>query len=113
MLDDVDRAGVLIDEECALPGPSTIRRLVHTTLLLRTVAVALRGHPDDVGIRRVDHDPADASGGIESHVRPRASGIGGLVDAVADRDVASNERLAGARPDDVRIRWRTRERADR
>ena len=68
---------------------------------------------DDLWVLRVDRRCADAAGLLEPHSRPGLAGVGGLVDPFADRDVAANLRLAGARPDDVRIGGRDGERADR
>ena len=49
---DVDAAGVLVDEEHLLPRAAAVRRAIDAALALRSVAVALRGDEDDVGIRR-------------------------------------------------------------
>src|SRR5206468_3714187 len=65
--------------------------------------VPLRGDEDDVRVARVDDDASDPAGRVESHFGPRAAGVGGLVDAIPDRDMASNPWLARARPDDVRV----------
>src|SRR6185295_13375146 len=86
---------------------------VDAALLLRTVGVAERAGQHDVRIARVDDDAADPPRRVEAAVRPRLAGVCRLVDAVADRDVAADERFAGAGPDDVRVRRRDRQRADR
>src|SRR5436190_3950961 len=90
---NVDRAGVLVHEQHALPGLAAVLRAIDAALGLRAVTVALRGDEDDVGIGRVDHDAADAAGRFETHVRPCAAGVRRLVDAIPDRDVAPDERL--------------------
>jgi hypothetical protein len=46
-------------------------------------------------------------------VRPRLAGVGRLVDAVARHDVAADARLAHADVDEVRVRLRDGDRADR
>src|SRR5512146_2681300 len=66
-----------------------------------------------IGIARVDHDAGDASGVVEPHLRPRLAGVDRLEHAPAERDVASDERLARSSPHDVRIGGRDGERADR
>ena len=58
---------------------------------------------DEVRGRRVDDNPTDAARRVQPHVPPRLTGIGRLIDAVAVRNIATNERLAGACPDNVRI----------
>jgi hypothetical protein len=45
--------------------------------------VSERAGEDDVGIAGIDYDAADAAGVLESHLRPRFSGVGGFVNAHA------------------------------
>ena len=73
---DVRAAGVLVDEQGALPGLAAVGGAVHAALLLRTVGVAERAREHDLGIARVDQHAADAAGQIEPAVFPRAAGIG-------------------------------------
>ncbi len=101
---DVGTPGVLVHEEHSLPGLAAVRGAVHAALLLRPVGVAHGGGEDDVRITRVDGDPANAAGVLEPHALPGLAGVGRLVDAVPLGDVASDERLAGPGPDDVRVR---------
>ena len=100
---DVRGAGILVDEEHLLPGPAAIRCPIDPALLLGPVAVPHRGHEDDVWVARIDDDARDAAGAVEAHVAPRLSCVSGSVDAIADGDVAANECLAGAGPDDVGV----------
>src|ERR1700730_3819874 len=93
-------AGVLIGEENLLPGGAAVRRAEDAAVRLRRVGVAQGARKRDVGIVRIDDDASDAARLFEAHVFPRLSGVDGLVDAVADGDVAANERLAGAGPYD-------------
>ena len=107
-------AGVLVDEEHAVPVLAAVGRAVDAALLLRRGDAPHDAREDDVGVRRMHEDAADAAGLVESHVRPRAAGVHRLVDAVADHvAVANRPRFAGAGPDDVRIGGRDGERADR
>ena len=110
---DVGAARVLVDEERALPRLAAIGGAVHAAIGLRAVRVAEGAGEHDVGIARIDRDAADASRRIEPGVRPGLARIGRLVDAVADRDVAADERLARAGPHDVGIRRRDGDRSDR
>jgi len=110
---DVRAAGVLVDEQHAVPRSAAVGRSEDAALRLRAVRVAERAGEDDVGVLRVDDHARDAAGPIEAHARPRFAGVGRLVDAIADRDVASDECLAGAGPDRVRIAGRNRQRANR
>ena len=54
-----------------------------------------------------------ASESREADVRPRLAGVGRLVDAVARLDVAADARLAHPDEDDVGVRLRDGDRADR
>ena len=110
---DLRAAGVLVDEQRPLPRGAAVGRTEHAALLLWTVRGAERARAHDLRIGRIDHDAADAAGLLEAHVRPRVAGVRRFVDAVPDRDVAANPRLAGAGPDDVRIRCGHGQRADR
>ena len=48
---DVRAAGVLVDEQRALPGLAAVGGAVDAALLLRTVGVAERAGEHDIGIR--------------------------------------------------------------
>ena len=65
------------------------------------------------GIARVDDDLRDLLAVAQAEVRPRLAGVGGLVDAVAGREVGALQPFAAADVDDVRVRRRDRDRADR
>ena len=107
---DVGAAGVLVGEERLGPGLAAVGGAEDAALLLRAVGVAERARQHDVGILRVDHEARDAAGLLQAHERPGLAGVHGLVDALAERDVAADLALAGARPDDVRIGGRDGER---
>src|SRR5690348_2327061 len=109
----IGRACVLVDEEHALPGLSTIFRAEDAALRLRAIARAERRHKDDVRIMRIDDDSSNTSGGIEAHVLPRLPRICGLVHTVADGHVAANERLARTNPHDAVVRRGDCNRPDR
>src|SRR5262249_31069711 len=103
MHDDVDRAGVLVDEEHLLPGLTAVFGAEDPAIRLGPVAVALRRDVHDVGIGWVDREASDPPRGLEAHLRPGAAGIGALVDPVADRDVAPDPGLTRPGPYDARI----------
>src|SRR5262249_46867483 len=110
---DVGAAGALVDEQRARPRCAAVDGAIDAAILLRPVSVAERAREHDVGISRIDHDPPDPTRVVEARVLPGPPGVGRLVDTVADRDVAADERLASAGPDDVGIGRRDGERADR
>ena len=110
--DQVRSPGVLVHEQDVFPGLAPVRGPVDAALRLRGVGVAQRGRVHDVRVRRMDGDPADPRGRVEAHVFPGLPGVGGLEDPDADGDVRPDEGLAGARPDDVRVGLRDRERPD-
>ena len=66
-----------------------------------------------VRIARVDDDRADLLPIAQSHVFPCFAAVGRFVDAVACRKVRSLQPLATADVNDVRVRRRNRESADR
>jgi hypothetical protein len=106
---DIGAACVLVDEQHTVPRSAAIGRPEDAALRLRAVRVAERAGEDDVGVLRVDDHARDPAGPLEAHARPRFAAVGRLVDAVADRDVAADECLAGAGPDHVRIAGCNRE----
>src|SRR5438128_2407675 len=109
----VDAAGIWIDKQNSSPGLPAVGRSIDPALLLRSVAVSLSCDENDVRIFWIDRKSSDSSTLLQSHARPRAAGVGGLIDSIADRDMTAYERLARSCPDDVRIRRRDCERTDR
>ena len=110
---DVRAPRVLVDEEDVLPALPAVGRAVDAPLRLRPVGVAQRAHVDDVRVRGMDDEARDPSGGFESHEGPRLPRVRRLVDALPDGDVAADLPFPRPRPDDVGIRGRDGERADR
>ena len=64
------------------------------------------------GIARVDGDLRDLLAVAQAEMRPGLAGVGGFVDAVADREIGTLQSLAAADVDDVRIGRRDGDRAD-
>src|SRR5579864_5705129 len=83
-------------------------------LWLRPSRAAENTGQDDVRIRRMNYDSADAAAVRKSCVGPRFAGIGGFVDSVAhDVAVADHPGFAGSRPNDTGIRRSHGQSADR
>ena len=75
--------------------------------------LAERRDVHDVGIDRIDDDATDVVRVAQAQMRPRAPAVERLVDAIAERRALTVVGLARADPDDVRIRGRHRDVADR
>ena len=105
--------GVVIDEQHLLPRLSAVGGLEDAALRIRAPQVSDARDIHDVGIGRMNHDAADVAGLLEAHVAPRPAAVHRLVDAVAPRRALPVVGFAGAGPDDVRVRWRDGEIADR
>ena len=88
-------------------------RAEEATLLVWAVGMAERGDIDDVGIGRMDAHLADIARIFEAEMRPGLARVGGLVDAVAMRDIAANGGLAHANIDHVGVGGRDGDAADR
>ena len=110
---DFGGAGVLVHEEDALPGGAAVLGAEDAALRLRAVEVAERRHPGGVRVVGVGRDPGDAPGGLEPGVGPGVAAVRGAVHPVAQRDIAADVGLAGARPDDLRVGGGDGEGADR
>src|SRR4030042_367474 len=100
---NLEAAGVLVGEERVFPGLPAIFGAEDAPLLLGAVAVPERSHEHDIGIAGVDGHPANPARLLEAHMLPGLAGIGGFIDAVADRDIAADEGLTRPRPDDVGV----------
>ena len=103
---------VLVHEEHVLPGLTAVLGAEDSSLGLRSVRVSQRCHIDEVRVFWVDDDPRGAARPRETHVAPRFTAVGGLVDAGAEGDVRADVGLARAHPDDIGIRRRHRDRPD-
>src|SRR5215467_11093524 len=102
----VRSASVFVDKEDPLPGFAAIGCSKDPSLRLRSVAVTDSRDKHDVRIVWIDYDAGDSTRLVETRVGPCLAAVSGFVDAIADRDVAANEALARASPDDVVVRWR-------
>ena len=103
---EIDDADLGADVEHLLPRGAAVHRPKHAAFLVLRVEVAHRGDVHDVGIRRMDRDARDVVRVLEAHVLPRLARVRRLVDAVARIRAARREGVARADPDDVRVRGR-------
>src|SRR5207244_1319674 len=69
--DDIDRTGVFIDREHLLPVDAAVGCHVNTALRVRTPEMAECGNINDVGILRIDDDPANVIRLAKTEVLPR------------------------------------------
>src|SRR5262249_42343947 len=95
------------------PGLAAVGGLVEAAVGAVRPELARHAGVDDVAVLRMDENPHDALGLLEAHVGPGLAAVGGLVDAVADRDRVPGPRLAGADPHRLRVRRVDGDRADR
>src|SRR5437660_7321263 len=69
-------------------------------------------HKNNIGILRMNDDPANGVGVFQAHNGPVLAGINGLINSVAGDDIAANAGFAGGRVNHVRIRGRHSNTAD-
>ena len=110
---EVDRAGVLVLVEHLLERDAAVGGAEHAALLVRSVRMAERRDEQARRILRVDDDRADLARVPQAEVVPRPAGVARAIDPVADREIGALQPFAAADVDDVRIRRRDRDRADR
>ena len=110
---DVGEPRVVVDELRVRPGLAAVGRLVEAALRVRTEQMAHRRDVDDVRILRVHDDAADALRFVQPDVLEFLAAVGGLVDAGAERRALAVVRLSGPDVDDVGVRRRNRDVADR
>ena len=110
---ELDRAAQRVLVEHLRPGAPAVGRAEHAALFVRAIDMALCGDQHHIGVARIDHDARDVPGVVEPRVRPGPAGVGGLPHAVAERCVLARGGLAGADVDDVRVRGRYRDGANR
>src|SRR5207247_6709240 len=110
---DVHGARLAVAEQLPLPRLPAVGALVEAALVARRAVASEVGDEDDVGVRRMDANLRDRVGVGEAGMGPRLAGVGRLVDAVARHDVAADARLARADEDDVGLRFRDGDGADR
>ena len=110
---DVHRAGAVAHVQRLLPRLAAIGGLEDAAVVVRLEDVAIGRHPDDVGIGGVDSHSPDLSGGGQPCELPGRTVVDALVHAAAGGHVTTHAVRAGADVDDVRVRLRHGDRADR
>src|SRR5207247_4072867 len=103
---DLAGAGVAIDVQHFLPSAAAVNGAKDAAFFVGTVRMSHRGHEHDVGIRGVDDDAAHLLDVGKADVLPRAAGVGGLEDPVADTEVGPVQSFAAADVHDVGVRRR-------
>src|SRR5205814_1578259 len=97
---DVGGAGLRILEQHLLPGLTAIRRPINAPFRIGTKRMAQHGREGDVRIVGVYGHRANLAF-LLPDMSPRLAGIGGFVNAVAGRDVASWVGLTGTDVDHI------------
>src|SRR6185369_16705737 len=110
---DIDYAGVFVDKQRLRPRLAAIGCLVDSAFAIWPPQVADYRDVNDVWIARVDNDPANMLRIPEPHVLPGLAAVERTIDTVAPRRTLSIIRLAGTDPDDIRVRGRYADVADR
>ena len=105
-------ADAVVDVEDLLPRLAAVDRPEDAALLVPREQVPHRRDVDDVRLRRVNDDARDVVRVGQAHELPGRAGVGRLEDALARVRRSRVRLLAGAHPDDVRVRRRERDRAD-
>jgi hypothetical protein len=109
----VHHTGIAVDEEDLLPRATAVASAEEAALVVGTPEMSKSGDEHDIRIARVDDDTPDMMRVAQPHVRPCLAAIERAVDAVAPRRALPVVRLARPHPDDVGIRRRDRQIADR
>jgi hypothetical protein len=109
----LDAARLVVAKQHLLPGLAAVFGSEDTAFGIRAGGMAERRDEDDVGVGGMDPDLRDHLRLDEPDVRPRLARVSRLVHAVALRDVAAQLALAHPDVDDVRVRWRDGDGADR
>src|SRR6266581_5815545 len=104
---------VLIHKEHALPMVAAISRAEDTAFLLGTISVPEGARQHDVRILWIDGDVSDAAGFLEPHQFPGLAGVGRLINAGANRNVAADPSFTSTGPNNIWIRRSHCQRTDR
>ena len=96
-----------------LPGLAAVGGLVDAALVVVVPEMSHRADQNVIAVLGIDQNLCDVLAVFQADVGPVLAAVGGLVDAVADRDAVARPGLAGANPDCFRIRGIDGDRADR
>ena len=100
---EIDRPGVFIDIQNTLPDLAPIGGAIDAPLFIGTEDMAEGGDIDEIRILRMNQHLADLAAVLEADVLPGLSGIDGLVDSIAMREVAARAAFAHAGVDDIAV----------
>src|SRR4029077_1848655 len=75
----IDRAGIFIVEQQALPFLSAVLRIKNAAFRIRSVRVSQRGHKNALRVPRVDQNPRNLPRILQTDVRPSLPAIRGPV----------------------------------
>ena len=106
-------ASVFVDLENLFPAATAVERAEHTSLSSRAPQAPKGSDEHALGIGGIEHDFSDMPRINETLVRPRLACIDRLVHTVAETRALSIVGLAGADPNDLRVRRRNHNIANR
>ena len=109
----VYRAGLVVDEENLLPGPTAILGAESATLRVGTIRMSDGRDINQLGIARIDPYPPNLAGVAQADVLPGATPIRGFVHAISVREIRAQAGFAHAHVDNVRIGFGDRDRTYR
>ena len=110
---DVGGAGVLVFVDDLLPGLAAIGGAEKAALFIRAVGMAEHGGEDSIGIARIDGERGNLQAIAQAEMSPGFSGVSRFVDSVADREIGAMQAFAAGDINNVGIRRRYCDGADR
>ena len=111
--DDIGGAGVFVLIQNLLECLASIERTENTAFGVRAVGVPLGCHKYAIRIFRIDDDSGDLLRIVEAKVRPGLARVRGFVNPVADRKVRPLQSFPAAGVNNVGVRGRHGQSADR
>src|SRR5581483_659987 len=109
---DIDRAGVIVDVQRLAPGLAAVGGHEYAAIRARTPLQAEHRNHDVIGVMWIDDDAADLADVLEAHEIPGLARIRREIDTRAGDHVVADVGLAGAHPDQVRVRGGNGDRAN-
>src|SRR5579859_2779239 len=91
-----DASGAIIEIQNFFPSLAAIARAEDAAFGVGTISMPERRDVNDVWVRGMNNDVADVARVFEADVRPSLSSVSRFVDAVAERNIAADARLARA-----------------
>ena len=109
---DVGAAGVFVLGDNSLPGLTAVGRAIDSALFAGSVRMAEHGGENAIRVARIDGERGNLLSIAQAEMRPGFAGVGGFVDAVADREIGAMQSFAAADINDVGIGGGDRDGAD-